>query len=108
MRIARIARTAIITTYVAEFNRDDFVVGLFVMMLYLVPGRRRLVTAELLHPLHSFARVRLFSLCPLDRLLFERESPPDSWTIVLSPSCRAPATSASSVARSMLGRVPSP
>jgi hypothetical protein len=39
VRIARIARTATITTYVAGFNRDDFVVGLFVIMLYFCrPG----------------------------------------------------------------------
>ena len=44
MRIARIARTATITTYVAELKRDDFVVGLFVILFYFVPpGRWRLV-----------------------------------------------------------------
>ena len=77
MRIARIARTATITTYVAEFNRDDFVVGLFVMMLYFVLGRRRLATAELLSHSTRSPAWALLLLRPADGLLFEQESHPD-------------------------------
>ena len=40
IRIARIARTATITTYVVAFNRDGFV-RLFVIMVYSVPKCRR-------------------------------------------------------------------
>ena len=88
MRIARIARTATITTYVAELKRDDFVVGLFVILLYFVPpGAGGWSTEELLHPLRSFARVGLFGLGPLDRLLLQHETSADH-QLAIPPNLR--------------------